>query len=221
MLRVAIVDDHKLFRKSLALLISTFEGVHVVIEAQNGREFIDALDQNPIDLVLLDIQMPEMDGYETCKVLHRRFPDVKILIVSQLTTRESIHKIMDLGAHGYFTKNSDPDQLEYAIRSLNDKGFYFGMEMGEVLREALLWEKRYAKKVIDSPVSLSKRELEIIIMACREYSSAEIADTLCINTRTVETHRKRIMEKTKTKNFIGVVLYALKEEYVTLDELYG
>lgn len=219
MLRIGIVDDHKLFRKSLALLISTFEGVQVVIEAQNGREFIDALQENPIDLVLLDIQMPEMDGYETCKVLHRLYPDIKILIVSQLTTRESIHKIMDLGAHGYFTKNSDPDQLEFAIRSLNDKGFYFGMELGEVLREAILWEKRNVKKATESPVSLSKRELEIIIMASKEFSSAEIADTLCINTRTVETHRKRIMDKTKAKNFIGVVLFALKEEYITLDEL--
>lgn len=219
MLRIGIVDDHKLFRKSLALLISTFEGVSVVIEAKNGREFIDALEDTAIDLVLLDIQMPEMDGYETCKVLHDLYPDIKILIVSQLTTRESIHKIMDLGAHGYFTKNSDPDQLEFAIKSLNDKGFYFGMELGEVLREAILWEKKVAKKVADSPVSLGKRELEIIVMASKEYSSAQIADKLCINIRTVETHRKRIMEKTKAKNFIGVVLFALKHHYIELDDL--
>lgn len=219
MLRIGIVDDHKLFRKSLSLLISTFEGVQVIIEAQNGKEFIEALEENSIDLVLLDIQMPEMDGYETCKVLHRNYPDIKILIVSQLTTRESIHKIMDLGAHGYFTKNSDPDQLEFAIKSLNDKGFYFGMELGEVLREAILWEKKIARKTTESAVSLSKRELEIIIMASKEFSSAEIADALCINTRTVETHRKRIMEKTKAKNFIGVVLFALKHEYISLSEL--
>lgn len=219
MLRIGIVDDHKLFRKSLALLIATFEGVSVVIEAKNGKEFIDTLEDTTIDLVLLDIQMPEMDGYETCKVLHELYPNIKILIVSQLTTRESIHKIMDLGAHGYFTKNSDPDQLEFAIKSLNDKGFYFGMELGEVLREAILWEKKTAKKPLDSTVSLSKRELEIIVMASKEFSSAEIADKLCINIRTVETHRKRIMEKTKAKNFIGVVLFALKHQYISLDDL--
>ncbi|WP_298220568.1 response regulator transcription factor [Flavobacterium sp.] len=219
MLRIGIVDDHKLFRKSLALLITTFDGVSVVIEAKNGKEFIDTLEETPIDLVLLDIQMPEMDGYETCKVLHELYPNIKILIVSQLTTRESIHKIMDLGAHGYFTKNSDPDQLEFAIKSLNDKGFYFGMELGEVLREAILWEKKTTKKPLDSSVSLSKRELEIIVMASKELSSAEIADKLCINIRTVETHRKRIMEKTKAKNFIGVVLFALKHQYIALDDL--
>ena len=219
MLRIAIVDDHQLFRKSLSLLISTFDGIQVVIEANNGKEFIETLEDTPIDLVLLDIQMPEMDGYETCKILHELHPDIKILIVSQLTTKESIHKIMDLGAHGYFTKNSNPDQLEFAIKSLSDKGFYFGMELGEVLREAILWEKKATKKVIDSTVFLSKRELEIISMASQELSSAEIADKLCINIRTVETHRKRVMEKTHAKNFIGVVLFALKHNYILLDDL--
>jgi DNA-binding NarL/FixJ family response regulator len=219
MLRIAIVDDHQLFRKSLALLISTFEGINVAIEAKNGKEFIDALEEIPVDLVLLDIQMPEMDGYETCKILHELHPNIKILIVSQLTTKESIHKIMDLGAHGYFTKNSNPEHLEFAIKSLSEKGFYFGMELGEVLREAILWEKKAAKKVVDSTIFLSKRELEIIVMASQELSSAEIAHKLCINLRTVETHRKRVMEKTKTKNFIGVVLFALKHNYIALDDI--
>lgn len=219
MLHIAIVDDHQLFRKSLSLLISTFDSIHVAIEASNGKEFINALEETPVDLVLLDIQMPEMDGYETCKILHELHPNIKILIVSQLTTKESIHKIMDLGAHGYFTKNSNPEQLEFAIKSLSDKGFYFGMELGEVLREAILWEKKAAKKVIDSTVFLSKRELEIIAMASQELSSAEIADRLCINIRTVETHRKRVMEKTRAKNFIGVVLFALKHNYILLDDL--
>jgi two-component system, NarL family, response regulator DegU len=219
MLNIAIVDDHQLFRKSLSLLISTFDGIHVAIEASNGKEFINALEETLVDLVLLDIQMPEMDGYETCKILHELHPDIKILIVSQLTTKESIHKIMDLGAHGYFTKNSNPEQLEFAIKSLSDKGFYFGMELGEVLREAILWEKKAVKKVIDSTVFLSKRELEVISMASQELSSAEIADRLCINIRTVETHRKRVMEKTRAKNFIGVVLFALKHNYILLDDL--
>lgn len=219
MLRVGIVDDHQLFRKSLALMINSFENTKVVIEASNGRIFLEMLDDNPIDLVLLDIQMPEMNGFETCRTLQQYYPEIKILIVSQLTTKESIHKIMELGADGYFTKNSDPEQLEHAINTLHENGFYFGTELGKVLREAILWEKKKPTKPAEVIASLTGREIDIIRMAAQEMSSGEIADRLSINIRTVDTHRKRIMEKTNTKNFIGVVLYALRHEFITMEEL--
>jgi DNA-binding NarL/FixJ family response regulator len=191
----------------------------VVIEAPNGRVFFENLDENPIDLVLLDIQMPEMNGFETCRILHEHYRGIKILVVSQLTTKESIHKILELGADGYFTKNSDPVQLETALRTLNQDGYYFGTELAKVLREAILWEKRKPKRIPEEIVSMTAREIDIIRMAAQELSSAEIADRLSINVRTVDTHRKRIMEKTNTRNFIGVVLYALRHEFITLEEL--
>ena len=219
MLKIGIVDDHKLFRKSLCLLINSFEGMEVAIDAENGRVFLDELETTPIDLVLLDIQMPEMNGYETCIELHKKYPDIKILIVSQLTTKESIHKIMELGANGYFTKNSDPDQLEFAIRSLNENGYYFGMELGSVLREAMLWEKKYPITPDISGNSLSQREVEILKMAAQEYSSGEIGAKLFITLRTVESHRKRIMQKTGAKNIVGAVLFAIKQRYFSIDEL--
>ena len=154
------------------------------------------------------------------KILNKSYPDLRILIVSQLTTKESIHRIMELGAHGYFTKNSDPEQLEFAIRSMHDKGYYFGTELGTVLREAILWEKNVTNEtVVSEKTSLSKREIEIILLAGKEFNSGEIADKLRIEIRTVETHRKRIMEKTKSKNFIGVILFALKNSYINLDQL--
>lgn len=219
MLRVGIVDDHQLFRKSLALMINSFQDTKVVIEASNGRIFLELLEDNPIDLVLLDIQMPEMNGFETCRTLQQYYPEIKILVVSQLTTKESIHKIMELGADGYFTKNSDPEQLEHAINTLHENGFYFGTELGKVLREAILWEKKKPTKPVEVIASLTGREIDIIRMAAQEMSSGEIADRLSINIRTVDTHRKRIMEKTNTKNFIGVVLYALRHEFITMEEL--
>jgi two-component system response regulator DegU len=219
MLRVGIVDDHQLFRKSLALMINSFEDTQVIIEAPNGRIFLESLEDNPIDLVLLDIQMPEMNGFETCRILQHNYPEIKILVVSQLTTKESIHKIMELGADGYFTKNSDPEQLEHAIKTLHENGFYFGTELGKVLREAILWEKKKPTKPVEAIAALTSREIDIIRMAAQEFSSAEIADRLSINIRTVDTHRNRIMEKTHTRNFIGVVLYSLRHEFITLDEL--
>ena len=121
MIRVGIVDEHLLFRRSMSLLIDSFKNIKTVLVAENGKIFLEKIVDNPIDVVLLDIQMPVMNGYQTCEKILELYPEVKILIVSQLSTKESIHKVIELGAHGYFTKNSDPEQLENAIRSINDK----------------------------------------------------------------------------------------------------
>lgn len=220
-MNIAIVDDHQLFRKSLALLVNSFEGISVSFQADNGKEFLEKLESNPVDLVLLDIQMPEMDGFETCKILKKQYPDLFIIIISQLTTKESIHKVMELGAHGFFTKNSDPVQLEEAINSVKNKGYYFGNELGTILREALLWEKKanQSTQFMEDIAALTSREIEIIKLAAKELSSREIAEQLFINPRTVDTHRKHLMEKTNSKNIIGVVVYALKCNLISLDEI--
>ncbi|MCA6422833.1 MAG: response regulator transcription factor [Flavobacterium sp.] len=221
MIRIALVDDHQLFRKSLTLLLSTFEGVEVVFDTDDGTILLEKLDSGePIDVVLLDIQMPILDGFEICKLLKKNYPDVKILIVSQLTTKEAVHKIMDCGANGFFTKNSPPELLEQAIKNVINKDYYFDMELAAVVREAILWEKKvYTNFNFTQKVSLTSCEVEIILMACKELSSIEIGDKLCISTRTVEKHRKRIMEKTESKNFIGVVLYALKCNAIYLEDI--
>ncbi|NJM78973.1 MAG: response regulator transcription factor [Flavobacterium sp.] len=225
-MRVAIVDDHQLFRKSLAHLLNSFEAIEVVCQASNGKEFIDIIDTIEIDLVLLDIQMPEMNGFQTCKILREKYPSIYVLIISQLTTKESIHKVMELGAHGFFTKNSDPEQLQVAITSIRENGYYFGNELGAVIREIILWEKKYTSNHflqnsqcdIDED-SLTSREIEIIKLISNGNSSKEISNLLSINVRTVETHRKHIMEKTQAKNFIGVVIFALKYNLISIDEM--
>lgn len=221
MIRIALVDDHQLFRKSLSLLIATFEDVEVVFDTDDGTKLLERLENGEqIDVVLLDIQMPIMDGFEICTLLKKSNPDVKILIVSQLTTKEAVHKIMDCGANGFFTKNSPPELLEQAIKGIMNKDYYFDMELAAVVREAILWEKKVQSNFnFTQKINLTGREVEIILMACKEMSSIEIGDKLCISTRTVEKHRKRIMEKTESKNFIGVVLYALKCNAIYLEDI--
>lgn len=219
LLRVAIVEDHLLIRKSMVMLIDSFEGMKVVLDADNGESFLKQIATCPVDIVLLDIQMPVMNGYETCKHLLQVYPDVKVLIVSQLTTKQSIHKIMEIGAHGYFTKNSAPEQLEMAIRNLYEHGYYFGSELGSVLREAILWDKKYVKDKIITDNKLTDRELQIVGMMCKEMTSQEIAAQLFISVRSVEAHRRSIMEKTYSQNVIGVVLYVLKRGLISLEEL--
>lgn len=126
---------------------------------------------------------------------------------------------MELGAHGYFTKNSNPDQLELAIRSIHEQGFYFGIELGSVIKEAMLWESKNPLNISITTDKLSERELQIIKMICKEMRSKEIADKLFINIRTVESHRKNILDKTHSKNFIGVILYALKHQMISFEDL--
>jgi DNA-binding NarL/FixJ family response regulator len=218
MIKVAIVDDHRMFRKSLSLLINSFSDADVLFEASNGTECIARMRDQVPDVVLLDIQMPEMNGFDTCKSLHENHPDVKVLILSELNDRETIRKIIDCGAHGYFTKNSDPLELELALRKIHNNGFYFADDLASVLRDTILHTKT-PLIAANSSVTFTAREIEIIKLAAQEHSSSEIAEKIFINVRTVETHRKRIMEKTSSKNFLGVVLFALRTKLFELDEV--
>ena len=145
MMKVAIVDDHKLIRKSLNLLISSIEGIEVKFEAENGNDLLKKLKKDNLDLVLLDVQMPEMDGYQTCTVLKREYPSLKILMLSQLSDKDAVQKSMECGAHGYLTKNSDPDQLQKAIFGLYKNGHYFDTEIGDALYDIILVEKKTTK----------------------------------------------------------------------------
>lgn len=220
MIRVALIDSNQLFRKSLSLLIETFSEVKVVFDTDDGFLLLEKLENiDFVDVVLLDIQMRKMDGYEICTLIKKANPNLKVLVVSQLTTKEAIYNILKCGANGFFTKNSPPELLEHAIRGVENDDYYFDMELAAIYREAILWQNKINSRTSSSVSSLTSREIEIIMMACKEMSSFEIGDKLCISSRTVEKHRKRIMEKTESKNFIGVVLYALKSNSIHLDDI--
>ena len=218
MIKIAIVDDHQLFRKSLSLLISTFDGIEVTYDTDDGFDFLEVAKNASFDVLLLDIQMPILNGYEVCSRLKLINSKIKILIISQLSSKEVVHQIMACGANGFFTKNSPPELLEQAIKSVIEKDYYFDMELASVVREAILWEKK-SDYNLDCEITLTSREIEIIKMVGLEMSSKEIGDALFISNRTVEKHRIRIMEKTNSKNFIGVVLFALRANLIQLTDL--
>jgi DNA-binding NarL/FixJ family response regulator len=219
MTKVALVDDHQLFRKSLSLLLGSFDGVSVVYDTHDGLAFLKYLEDYEIDVLLLDLEMPLVHGFDVCKQAKHIDPSLKVIILSQLTSKEAVHKVMEIGANGYFTKNSSPEMLENAIQNVIDKDYCFDMALSSVIREAMLWKK---KRVVfsDTPtVYLTPKEIEIVKLATQEKCSKEIAAVLNISTRTVEKHRNHIMEKTESKNFIGVVLFALKNQIIELEEI--
>ncbi|QSB29257.1 response regulator transcription factor [Flavobacterium sp. CLA17] len=217
MIRVAITDDHTIFRKSLSLLIKTFGFAEVVIEASGGAELLEQLETKQADIVLLDLQMPGTDGFETCTMLHCKFPEIKILILSHLDSINTISKVMELGVDGYLTKSVDPLELRHALLFLEDKGFYFERSLTNVIAEII--KSGIAVKDCKPNISFTDREKEIMILAAKEYSGKEIGDMLSISLRTVEVHKKNLMEKTNSRNFIGVILHALSNNSISLDKI--
>lgn len=218
MLKIGIVDDHGLFRAALKNLIESFENVDVAIDANSGEEFFDFFPKTEIDLLLLDLQMPGMSGFEVCTIMRKKYPDVRILIITQCATNENIKQAISSGAHGILTKNSDIEQLANAIKSIKLNNFFMDKEFGSLIKDVIQrQEATDSNSLLD--VTISKRELQVIEMACRGYNSSEISEKLFINARTVETHRKRIMEKTNSKNFWGSILYTLKKGLIKLEDI--
>lgn len=217
MLHIAITDDHALFRKSLNLLISNFENMQVVMEASNGEELLEKLVSTPVDILLLDLQMPVMDGFETCRIINEQYPDIKILVLTLMNEADTIKKVMELGVHGYFTKNTDPSELKSAIQKLNDDGFYFEKSLTSVI-QGIIDDSPPAVRSSQSLI-FTEREMEILRLTLKEYSGSEIAVELNISPKTVEKHKRNLMGKTGAKNFIGVITYALLHDFLSLNEV--
>lgn len=220
MFKIALVDDHELFRKSLIFVLEQLDSIEVVFDTNDGTLLLQYLQNKTVDLVLLDIQMPVMDGFTLCKKIKQLNADTKILTFSQLTTKESIHQIFESGANGFFSKNSSTDSFKEAVLSMIEKDYYFDISLSDVVKEAMIWkEKQDDRNLILDKDILSPREKEIVFWSAKGFTCQQIADQLFISKRTVETHRKTIMDKTSCLNFIEVVVYGLKERIITLDDL--
>jgi len=217
MLRIAITDDHMLFRKSLKLLINSFENMEVVVGASNGKELLEKLETLSVDILLLDLQMPEMDGFETCRRVNELYPEIKILVLTLLDDAETIREVIKLGVQGYFTKNTDPSELKNAILKLNDDGFYFEKSLTSIIQHILDDPSPELKN--QHSLIFSEREMQIVSLTLKEYSGTEIAIKLNISPKTVEKHKRNLMGKTGAKNFIGVITFALLHGFLSLDAL--
>jgi len=212
MTKVALVDDHALLRSGLASVINTFQNYKVVIEADNGRQFIDMLGKNDMpEIVLLDITMPEMDGFATAQWIKNNNPEIKVLVLSMMDDDNAIIKMLQYGARGYILKDSRPDVLKTALREVAEKGFFFNElvsgKLVHIISKGDEQQKLHA-------VNLSDKEIEFLKWCCTEKSYKEIADVMKISTRAVETLRSNLFEKLGTLSRVGLVMYAIKNGIV-------
>lgn len=210
--KIVIVDDHTLFRNGLKILLNNLKDYRVVAEAANGKEFLDLLETTEADLVLLDIEMPVMDGIEAAAIAHEKYPDLKIITLSMYGEEDYYYKMVNAGVKGFVLKNSDIKEVKTALEIVFDGGSYFSSE----LLENLVNNLKTIKKDKESQTGLSDRELEILVLICQGFSNQEIADQLFISKRTVDKHRANILEKSESKNTAQLVVYAIKNRLVEL-----
>jgi two-component system response regulator DegU len=206
-IKVFIADDHTLFRKAMVNLLQTFSRVSLVKDAENGKELLALIKQEPPDVALIDLQMPIMDGNDTCEYLVAKYPGIKLIVLTMHDSEKYILHMMEMGVHGFLLKNTEPDELERAIYSVYDKDFYHNDLVASVLRKSVR-DKVTPNRPDFSKAELSDREKEILLMICRELTMREMAQRLSLSENTVRNHRANIMEKIGAHNMVGMVKYA-------------
>ena len=212
MITIALVDDHVLLRNSLARIISNFPDYFVLFQADNGQHFIDQITKKNIpDIVLLDISMPVMDGFETAAWIKKNLPDTKMLVLSMLDNDTSIIRMINLGVSGFILKDSKPTVLKEAFDCIIQKGFYTN---DLVSKSMLHFVHNSNKTTANKSMQLTEKETEFIKYACTEMTYKEIADQMGTSPRNIDMYRDQVFEKLNIRSRVGLVLYAIKEGYV-------
>lgn len=215
MVRIAVVDDHKLFRSGLVNLIQTLDPqFKVFLESSNGQDFLAELDkmEELPHLILLDANMPVMDGYQTAEALQKTHPEIPILVITMNNDEESLIRMLKLGVKGYISKDIEPNELRKAITEVMEKGFYYTDQLTAKLIQSLT----APSKGIHEENALSEQELTFIRLACSEDTYVQIADTMCLSPKTIDGYRASVFEKLNLKSRVGMAIYAIKTGLVEI-----
>ena len=207
-IKVAIADDHHLFRTGVRTSLSSRKDIQMVAEAENGMQLLNLLKHIKPDVVLLDIQMPIMDGLTTLPELKKLYPDIKVIMLSMHNDHSMITRMMEIGANSYLTKESDSETIYQAIRTCFEEEFFFNDLTNKALLNGLRTKKPDVPEAAE--VHLTDKEITILRLMCEEKSTKEIADIVDISPRTVEAIRDKLKSKTGAKSMAGLVMYAVK-----------
>lgn len=212
-IQVAITDDHVLLRNALARLINAFDGYSVLLEADNGRDLGKKIAGNILpDIVLLDVNMPEMDGFETTQWLHKNYPQIKVLALSMLSDEKTIIKMFRLGAKGYLLKNTDPEELKRALDSVINKNVYLSEYVSARLVSGLHKDADQDIK----PIFLTEKEKEFLRWVCTELAYKDIAEKMNLSARTVDDYRQNLFARLRVHSRVGLVMYAIRNGIVEI-----
>lgn len=208
-IKVAIADDHKLFRKGVIISLRHYSNIKFVLEAENGQELLDGIEEVKPDVVLMDLRMPVKDGIETTKYISQHYPDIGVLVLTMHEDERFVIHLMENGANGYLLKSTDPSEIKKAITDVVEKGYYLNNFVNRILIKKSQSKNRAAPS-LKKEVEISDKEKEVIQYICLEYTSMEIGEKMGISARTVESIKERLMERFGLKNTAGLVFFAVK-----------
>lgn len=218
-IKIILVDDEVLFRKGISFLLGRESNIEIIFEASNGEELISFLQNNKDnhpDIIIMDLKMPVLNGVEATKIIRKEFPELKIIALTSYDSKSFVANMIDVGAVSYLIKNATPQELLTTINEVALKGFYYTNYVMKIIQDAVLTSKK-TKSKFDSNF-LSSRESEVLKLICDQKSTVEIAELLFISPRTVEGHRNNLLLKTESRNIAGLVVYAVQNSLLMLNE---
>ncbi|WP_040280441.1 response regulator transcription factor [Psychroserpens damuponensis] len=217
---LAIADDELLFRQGLMSILSKEKNLEIIFDAEDGNDLmaqLRATKQIP-EIVITDLKMPGLNGVETTKLIRKEFPDIKIIALTSYFSKPFIINMISIGAVAYLAKNSTPKLMLTTINEVADKGFYYDTQVMKFIHEGLLNTNDQAKKSNFDTTYFTKREKEVLELICQQFTTNEIGEKLFISPRTVDGHRNNLLLKTESKNLAGLVVYAIQNKIVNLEE---
>jgi len=209
MIRYILADDHKIFRQGLKLILADDPQLTCIGEAANGMELLELLKNRNPDVILLDMKMPEMDGFEAITLIRKNNADIRIVVITMYEDENFVLRFMEAGANGYLVKNAEPDEIRNAIHTAHEEGYYFNNRVSKVMLKKVLQKSQSVSHTVKE-VSLSEREREIMQLICKEYTATEIAEKLYLSHRTVEGIKSALLEKVGVRSTAGLIVYAIK-----------
>jgi DNA-binding NarL/FixJ family response regulator len=212
-IKVAIADDHKIFRKGVILSLRPYTNIKLILEAENGEELIKGIPGNEPDVILMDLRMPGKDGMEATKIISKQYPNIKIVVLTMYEDERFVSHMMENGANGYLLKNAEPQEIRRAIMDVYEKGYY----LNNFVNRILLKRSHARQKVVpslNSEITLNDKERDVLRYICMEFTAQEIAQKMDISARTVEAIKDRLMERFGSRNTAGLVFFAVKNNLV-------
>lgn len=211
--KILLADDHKIVRDGIKLMLEPQAGIDVVDEAENGEKALEILKDQIVDIVVMDINMPIMDGITATKKIKEKYPDVKVLALTMSNDDLHIRQMIQAGASGYIMKSAGRKELKDAIDAIMEGKHYFSDEATETIMMDLV--KGKGKSTAPDPIHITDRELEVLELIVQEHTNQEIAEKLYISSRTVDAHRRNLLQKTGARNTAGLVKYAFQHNLIS------